>query len=236
MSIVVSTVLVGYSSRASWLLLAVDRIPKDIRIAFAFLSLALLDFRLETLVNDITRDSLAAGTAHWQAHQNMQFTHITMMTLRLANLLLFTTLAFSHKKELSCDVFLAPSKIAGGGFGAYAARSFEQNEVVEMIPLFLPMVHDSPLLMNTVLNDYHYGYTSIHSEDAMGVILLGNGMFYNHSPEPNLLWTTNIGRGEPSEADPDSVGSAVFVAKRYIAQGEELFSSYGLEDGGKGTC
>jgi hypothetical protein len=156
------------------------------------------------------------------------------MTLRLANFLLFCigTLVSSQEQDL-CDVFMAPSKIAGGGYGAYAARSFQPNEIVEMAPLFLPMVHDSPLLMNTVLNDYHYGYRSIHSEETMGVVLLGKCMFYNHSPEPNLLWSTNIGRGEPSEADPDSVGTAVFVAKRYIEQGEELFSSYGLEDGGR---
>lgn len=162
------------------------------------------------------------------------------MALRLTYLLLFcigaTSLVSSHEEDLSCDVFLAPSKIAGGGFGAYAARPFQQNEIVEVAPLFLPIVHDSPLLMNTVLNDYHYGYKSIHSEDAMGCILLGMCMFYNHSPEPNLMWMTNIGRGEPSDADPDAAGSAVFVAKRYIAQGEELFSSYGLEDGGRGAC
>jgi hypothetical protein len=160
------------------------------------------------------------------------------MALLLANLILFcigAILVSSQEEELSCDIFMAPSKIAGGGFGVYAARAYKQDEIVEIIPLFLPLAHGSPVLMNTVLDDYHYGYVSIHSKDTMGVVLLGKGMFYNHAVQPNLLWTTNIGRGEPSEADPDSVGSAVFVAKRNIAQGEELFSSYGLEDGGAGT-
>lgn len=146
-----------------------------------------------------------------------------------------TTLASTlEQDDIACNVFMAPSKISGGGFGVFAARSFEKNEIVEFAPLFLPMDAPSPVLMNTVLDDYHYGYDSIHSKDLMGVVVFGTGMFFNHDRDPNLLWTTNLGRGEPTNSDPDSCGSAFFIAKRPIARGEELFSSYGLEDGGAG--
>lgn len=150
------------------------------------------------------------------------------MYLLLASIAIASTT--NAQQEASCDIFMAPSKLPGGGFGVFAGRNFEQHEIVEMAPLFLPMDSNSSILMNTVLNDYHYGY--IRGNEDLGVVALGAIMFYNHDANPNLLWTTNIGRGEPSESDPDAVGSAVLIAKRHIKQGEELFSSYGLEDGG----
>lgn len=132
------------------------------------------------------------------------------------------------EEPLPCDIFMAPSKV--GGFGVFAARDFVLDEVVEMAPLFLPMDKSAPVMMNSVLSDYQYGYD--RGEESMGLVAMGDIMFYNHERQPNLLYTTHLGHGEPSESHPDSVGVAVFVAKRNITKGEELFSSYGLEDGG----
>jgi len=131
----------------------------------------------------------------------------------------------------SCDIFLAPSKLNGGGWGVYAARDFEESEVVELAPLYLPMDHMEPVIKNSVLDDYHYG---IYRGDKMfGALALGLVMFYNHGEEPNVQWTTHrLARGEPSAENPNSANAVGLVAKRAISQGEELFSSYGVGDDG----
>ena len=130
----------------------------------------------------------------------------------------------------NCDIFLAPSKLNGGGWGVYAARDFEESEVVELAPLYLPIDHMAPVVKNSVLDDYHYGMW--RGGKTVGVVALGMVMFYNHDQEPNVQWTTNLGRGEPSAIDPTSATAVGFVATREISQGEELFSSYGVGDDG----
>lgn len=135
--------------------------------------------------------------------------------------------AASNNNDFStCDVFLAPSKLNGGGWGVYAARDFEESEVVEHAPLYLRFEEMAPVLKFSVLDDYHYG---IHRDGiTYGAPALGMTMFYNHDESPNVRWTTiALGRGEPSWEDP--VG---FVTTRAISQGEELFSSYGIGDDG----
>jgi hypothetical protein len=62
--------------------------------------------------------------------------------------------------------------------------------------------------------------------------MLGMGMIFNHHPvAPNLEYTT-FGR-EPAPDAPNAANAIGFIAVRDIDVGEELFSTYGKNDGGK---
>lgn len=134
-----------------------------------------------------------------------------------------------------CRIFAAPSKIPGGGWGVFAAKDFEQHEMVEVAPMFVPIDKGTPVVKNSALDDYIYGYHREASGDApakeMAAVSLGNIMMYNHATSPNVKW---MGFGhEPNREHQDNAKAVGFVATRAIKAGEELFSSYGLHDGGE---
>ena len=91
------------------------------------------------------------------------------------------------------------------------------------------MEHTLPIIKNSVLDDYHYSY--IRGNQAQGLVALGMTMFYNHDREPNVEYTSRIGK-DPSNSNPESTYAVGFFARRDIAKGEELFSSYGIKDDG----
>jgi hypothetical protein len=136
-----------------------------------------------------------------------------------------------------CDTFLAPSTIANGGWGVFAGRDFAAMEIVDVAPLFLPADHQAPILSNSILHHYTYGYLRWNEtmnilEQHLAVILFGNGMVYNHHHlTPNVKWSC-YGR-EPTTTEPHLLQAVGFVARRPIVAREELFSSYGEEDNGK---
>jgi hypothetical protein len=117
-----------------------------------------------------------------------------------------------------CEVFLAPTTM---GWGVYAARDFEEGDVVQITPLFvlLEKLDEHSPVQASALVDYVYGHQ--HEDVIYDNVLFGMGMFYNHHPEPNVVNT--------------------FVAKPYtgwtalkrIEAGEQLFSNYDPSDGGE---
>ena len=131
----------------------------------------------------------------------------------------------------SCDIYLAPSPI--GGWGVYAGRDFDEHEVVELAPRFLPQKND--VLGLNVLDDYHYGFIwhSDHPKDTtFGVVVFGMTMFYNHGAgDQHNVQFTDFGR-DPGREPHEVLMSQVtgFAAKRKIRRGEELLSSYGETD------
>ena len=134
----------------------------------------------------------------------------------------------------ACDVFLAPSTI---GWGVFAARAFDPGEIVDVAPLFLPVEphQGSSIIQQTALDNYIYGYWRFNTENQellkLDVILLGTSMFYNHhNTEHNLEYTT-LSR-EPAPDVPHARNALGFVANRHIQAGDELYSSYGKDDGG----
>jgi hypothetical protein len=134
-----------------------------------------------------------------------------------------------------CETFMAPSSLPTGGWGVFAARDFDVWEIIDIAPLFIPMNYYTPTIRNSVLDDYIYGYHRWHAEkrelEKLACVVFGNAMFYNHHTAPNVKWLA-YGR-EPSPSEPNIAQASGFVARRKIAAGEELFSSYGEEDGGK---
>jgi hypothetical protein len=135
---------------------------------------------------------------------------------------------FSDEREYSdrpCDIYLAPSKI--GGWGVYAARDFEEGEIVEVAPRYVTM-KSTDLQINALI-DFHYGFTYQRdvADTSFGVVAFGMTMFYNHGPgtKHNVQYTS-FGT-EPDINFPFASMLIGFVAKRRIKRGEELLSSYG---------
>jgi hypothetical protein len=95
------------------------------------------------------------------------------------------------------------------GRGVFATRRFAEGDVVEMCPTV--QVPDSDVTGG--LRDYVF--TSI--EDGDVVLVLGYGMLYNHSADPNL---------EYEQEDPSSI---TFFAVRAVQPGDELTIDYGEE-------
>ena len=137
-----------------------------------------------------------------------------------------------------CQTIMAPSG-EGLGWGVFAVRSFQAGEIVEMAPGIIPLEAESPAIIDSALFDYTYGYYRIVSPPGhrplvqyMQAVMLGMGEIFNHHPTaPNLAYTT-FGR-EPDSEVPNAANAIGFRALRDIAVGEELFSTYGKEDGGK---
>jgi uncharacterized protein len=94
------------------------------------------------------------------------------------------------------------------GRGVFATRAYAEGEAVEDCPtLELP---DAEVVGN--LADYVFN----SGTDGEVLLLLGFGMLYNHSAEPNVEYVQS--------EDPRTI---TFVATRGIEPGEELTISYG---------
>jgi SET domain-containing protein len=95
------------------------------------------------------------------------------------------------------------------GRGVFALQPFSQGDVVEVCPTL--EVPDADV--GGLLGDYAF---STHEEGQL-ILLLGFGMLYNHSPEPNVEYVE------------DGPRTIAFVALRDIEPGEELTIDYGEE-------
>ena len=96
------------------------------------------------------------------------------------------------------------------GRGVFAMRQFASGEAVEVCPTVEVAGSDA----SGVLADYVF--ESLNSSSRV-VLVLGYGMLYNHSDDPNL------------EYDQDDAGVVTFYATRAIAPEEELTITYGDE-------
>jgi len=125
-----------------------------------------------------------------------------------------------EKPWQSCSTFFSPNM---EGWAVYAARSFKEDELVELTPFFVPL--DPFLTRLSVLDNIVFGFQRGNDAEVdpidLNVVLLGNGGFYNHHPNPNLRYVQVIAR----EGDdvPHLVG---FRATRDIVAGEQLYVSY----------
>ena len=96
------------------------------------------------------------------------------------------------------------------GRGVFAARAFAADDEIEVCPT----VEVPRAEVKGVLADYVFD--SERRRNAV-VLVLGYGMLYNHSDDPNV------------EYEQDGAGVVTFFAARAIAPGEELTISYGRE-------
>ena len=95
------------------------------------------------------------------------------------------------------------------GRGVFATRRFVKGELVESCPTV--EVPDSEVTGR--LGDYVY--LSVRNRDVL--LVLGYGMLYNHSENPNVEYV---------QEDP---GTIEFLALRAVKPGDELMIDYGEE-------
>jgi len=102
----------------------------------------------------------------------------------------------------------------GHGQGVFAARVIAEGEIIERCPYIV--IDDDDLADVNRLQDYLFT-----SPDQPGdyLCVMGYGMVYNHSDKPNAEW----------KIDDDDIQFVRFTALRPIADGEEIFQSYGDE-------
>ena len=93
------------------------------------------------------------------------------------------------------------------GRGVFANRTFAEGETVEVCPTVEISQGGGDLA------DYLFESTN----EGMFLVVLGFGMLYNHSSEPNLDYFQ------------ENDAALAFVAQRQIDKGEELTISYGDE-------
>ena len=107
------------------------------------------------------------------------------------------------------------------GRGAFAARSFAKDEVVEVCPvvpfLMVPEQSSLPAAIHRIM--YNWGY--LIGKAGPQAIALGYGSMYNHDNPANLRY----------EADPYAV-TLRFIAVRAIQIDEELTINYNAHGGG----
>ena len=107
-------------------------------------------------------------------------------------------------------VRIGPSTVSGRG--AFAVKKIREGETVERCPALEVTQRD---VGGELLNYVLYG-----SNENARLVVMGFGMLFNHSPEPNVAYYREESRNGPE---------LVLYALRDIRRGEELFYNYGEE-------
>lgn len=104
------------------------------------------------------------------------------------------------------NVYVSNSSV--GGRGVFAARDLERGQVIERCPVLIGADMEAP-----ILRDYKF-----YISDNRSAVALGYGSLYNHAQDPNASWKLR-----PKDRQ------MVFIARRPIPKGTEIFISYGNE-------
>ncbi|MBU8907618.1 SET domain-containing protein [Desertibacillus haloalkaliphilus] len=107
------------------------------------------------------------------------------------------------------------STLSDGEFnrGVFATRDIEKGELIHEAPVIPYPNEEHILIEETVLADYVYEYGINHS-----AVVLGYGMLFNHSYEPNTTYDINFEHH-----------MFYYYAYRDIKAGEELLINYNGE-------
>jgi uncharacterized protein len=105
-------------------------------------------------------------------------------------------------------VRIGASKVSGRG--AFAVQNITMGTVIERCPAI--EVNDCDI-GGELLNYVFYG-----QEETKRLVVMGNGMLFNHSSDPNVAYYR-----EETSLGPE----LMLYALRDIEKGEELFYSYG---------
>jgi uncharacterized protein len=108
------------------------------------------------------------------------------------------------------------SEISDGEFnrGVFATRDIAKGELIHEAPVLSYPNDQHVHIEKTALADYAFEYGINHS-----AILLGYGMLFNHSYEPNATYEINFDNH-----------TFDFYAYRDISAGEEIFINYNGEE------
>ena len=119
-------------------------------------------------------------------------------------------LFLAKKDSAGRDEFvrIGPSTVSGRG--AFALKKISEGDIIERCPALEVNEED---VGGELLNYVFYGST-----ESARLVVMGNGMLFNHSSTPNVAYYREQGK----------LGvELVLYALRNINKGEELFYSYG---------
>jgi SET domain-containing protein len=107
---------------------------------------------------------------------------------------------------------IKPSPLSDGEFnrGVFATRDITKGELIHEAPVIPYPNAQHKYIEKTVLDDYVYEYGINHS-----AIVLGYGMLFNHSYEPNATYDINFDKH-----------TFDFYAYKDIKAGEEILINY----------
>lgn len=119
---------------------------------------------------------------------------------------------FARRQEATNrgKVGIGPSRVAGRG--AHALEAIAEGEVIERCPALEVGEGD---VGGELVNYVFYGNT-----EGSRLVVMGYGMLFNHSFEPNVAYYL-----EETKSGPE----LVLYALRPISRGEELYYNYGKE-------
>ncbi len=121
-------------------------------------------------------------------------------------------LFLAKKASTGRDELVTISASTVSGRGAFALKAISEGDIIERCPAL--EVNDRDV-GGELLNYVFYGST-----ESARLVVMGNGMLFNHSSTPNVAYYREQGE----------LGvELVLYALRNIRKGEELFYSYGEE-------
>lgn len=108
-------------------------------------------------------------------------------------------------------------RIRGKGRGVFARRPIRKGEVIERVPVIVLSLDEyAKSLGQGVLKDYCFAWGK-----NQVALALGYGSLYNHSYQPNARY------------EDDGPSSKAFIARRAIAEGEEITVNYNGKPGSR---
>lgn len=107
----------------------------------------------------------------------------------------------------------------GKGRGVFATRDIQQGELIERSPVIFIPKEQRTLIRKTVLRRYVFRW-GVRMRDY--AIALGVGSLFNHSYNPNAVYTNNL-------ADM----CVDFTALQHIPAGEEIMVNYNRDPNNK---
>jgi hypothetical protein len=97
------------------------------------------------------------------------------------------------------------------GRGVFATRDFKRDQIVEISPVII--IENPDFVPRTILNTYTFEWNRGASAIALGV-----GSLFNHSKRSNVTYNPVFQNK-----------TLIFVARRDIRKGEQLFIDYGYD-------
>lgn len=134
----------------------------------------------------------------------------------------------NQNEEIStCDMYMADSIIPGAGRGIYAARKYQQNELLEESP---SLTLRDEYATSWSLNNYVFASQT----QGRSLVVFGLAMLYNHqSPiHKNAVnaWNDDEVQFFDVEVEPHSTSTQLmYLTNQVIEPGHEIFTTYGGE-------
>lgn len=108
------------------------------------------------------------------------------------------------------SIYFGPSEVSGRG--VFTAQAISPGALIEICPVIVLPAGQKPLIHQTRLHDYYFLWGEDQQQCA---IVLGFGMLYNHSSEPNAEFVVDYQKR-----------TLDIYSRKNIAAGEEITISY----------